>query len=117
MNLDKLTLMRMAPRCSARSKRTGKTCRAPAVRGKAVCRLHGARAGAPSGARNGSYRHGYCTAAARAERDAGSVVLRDARQLLASLGMDRSVCMTLGAPACQEIEPQTTREGAEYRRQ
>ena len=36
-----------APRCTAKSKRSGVTCRAPAVTGKHVCRMPGARAGAP----------------------------------------------------------------------
>lgn len=31
-----------APRCGARTKRTGKPCMAPAVRGRARCRMHGA---------------------------------------------------------------------------
>jgi len=52
-----------APRCTARSKRTGKPCRAPAVRGYRVCRMHGARGGAPEGKRNGNYRHGARTKA------------------------------------------------------
>ena len=47
-----------APRCTARSKRTGEPCRAPAVRGWKVCRMHGARGGAPEGRGNGNYRHG-----------------------------------------------------------
>jgi len=47
-----------APRCTAKSKRTGKRCRAPAVQGWKVCRMHGARGGAPEGKRNGNYRHG-----------------------------------------------------------
>ena len=47
-----------APRCRAKSKRTGRRCRAPAVRGFRVCRMHGARGGAPEGKRNGNYRHG-----------------------------------------------------------
>jgi hypothetical protein len=34
---------------SARSKRSGQPCRAPAVRGWQVCRMHGARGGAPHG--------------------------------------------------------------------
>jgi hypothetical protein len=50
-----------APRCRARSKRTGERCRAPAVRGWNVCRMHGARGGAPEGKRNGNYRHGART--------------------------------------------------------
>jgi hypothetical protein len=47
-----------APRCCARSKRTGLPCRAPAVSGWRVCRMHGARGGAPEGAQNGAWRHG-----------------------------------------------------------
>jgi hypothetical protein len=48
-----------APRCRAKSKRTtGQRCKAPAVRGFRVCRMHGARGGAPEGERNGNYRHG-----------------------------------------------------------
>jgi hypothetical protein len=50
-----------APRCRAKSKRTGEQCRAPAVQGYRVCRLHGARGGAPAGNRNGNYRHGART--------------------------------------------------------
>jgi hypothetical protein len=50
-----------APRCRAKSKRTGQPCKAPAVRGFRVCRMHGARGGAPEGKRNGSYRHGSRT--------------------------------------------------------
>jgi hypothetical protein len=47
-----------APRCTAKSKRTGRPCRAPAVRGWQVCRMHGARGGAPEGKSNGNYRYG-----------------------------------------------------------
>jgi hypothetical protein len=39
-----------APRCQAKSKRTGKPCR-----------MHGAHGGAPAGNRNGNYRHGART--------------------------------------------------------
>ena len=47
-----------APRCDARSKRTGQPCRNPAVKGWNVCRMHGARGGAPRGEAHGNYRHG-----------------------------------------------------------
>jgi len=47
-----------APRCNAKSKRTGLPCRSPAVRGYRVCRMHGAHGGAPEGKRNGNFRHG-----------------------------------------------------------
>jgi hypothetical protein len=50
-----------APRCGAKSKRTGQPCRSPAVKGYRVCRMHGARGGAPKGKRNGNFRHGART--------------------------------------------------------
>ena len=50
-----------APRCTAKTKRTGKRCRAPAVHGYRVCRMHGARGGAPEGERNGNFKHGART--------------------------------------------------------
>src|SRR5215204_3805015 len=54
--------MHQALRCKARSKRTGKPCRSPAVRGWAVCRMHGARGGAPKAEANGNYKTGEHTA-------------------------------------------------------
>ena len=54
-----------APRCQARSKRSGLPCKAPAVWGYRVCRMHGAREGAPTRMRNGNYRHGQATNDAR----------------------------------------------------
>jgi hypothetical protein len=57
-----------SPRCTAKSKRTGRRCKAPAVRGWNVCRFHGARGGAPKGEANGAWKHGYYSAAAKAER-------------------------------------------------
>ena len=50
-----------APRCSARSKRTGLPCKAPAVRGWSVCRMHGARGGHGPGKANPAYKHGMRT--------------------------------------------------------
>jgi len=60
--------LQSAPRCGART-RTGTPCRAPCVRGRARCRMHGgaARSGAPVGNRN-AWRHGGFTAAAKARR-------------------------------------------------
>ncbi len=74
-----------APRCSATSKRTGKPCRAPAVRGWAVCRFHGARGGAPKGAQNGNYKHGLCMNEAIEQRRALSALLRASRKSLDAL--------------------------------
>src|SRR5437763_478635 len=53
--------MHQSPRCKAKSKRTGQRCRSPAVRGWSVCRMHGARGGAPTGKAHGRYKHGGFT--------------------------------------------------------
>ncbi len=55
---DPMHAANCAPRCLAKSKRSGRRCRAPAVTGWAVCRMHGARGGGPRGPSNGNYRHG-----------------------------------------------------------
>ena len=57
--------MHRAPRCRALSRRSGLQCRAPAVRGHSVCRMHGARGGAPEGNRN-ALKNGACSAEALA---------------------------------------------------
>ena len=61
MTINPMQSAHDAPRCKAKSKRTGKRCRAPAVRGCRVCRMHGARGGAPTGKQNGNYqaRHAH----------------------------------------------------------
>src|SRR5262249_56430512 len=41
--------------------KAGQPCRAPAVRGWRVCRMHGARGGAPEGKRDGKYTPGART--------------------------------------------------------
>jgi len=58
MKNNNINLMNLAPRCHATSKRSGNPCQAPAVKGWKVCRFHGAGGGAPSGKKNGNYRHG-----------------------------------------------------------
>ncbi len=80
--MNRVYAFQKAPRCSATSKRTGKPCQAPAVRGWAVCRFHGARGGAPKGARNGSYKHGLYMNEAIEERRALSALLRVSRKSL-----------------------------------
>ena len=74
-----------APRCSATSKRTGNACQAPAVRGWAVCRFHGAGGGAPNGVQNGNYKHGLYTKEAVEERREIRELLRLSRDTLAAL--------------------------------
>jgi len=71
-----------SPRCNATSKRTRKGCQAPAVTGWTVCRFHGARGGAPTGKRNGAYRHGGHTKEAVALRRRISELQRESRALL-----------------------------------
>ena len=52
--------MRQSPRCGAKT-RTGAACQAPAVSGKARCRMHGGAkgSGAPRGNRNALKQGGY----------------------------------------------------------
>lgn len=53
--------LRCAPRCGARN-RAGLPCKAPAIRNRQRCRMHGGRStGAPTGAANGNFRHGDWT--------------------------------------------------------
>jgi hypothetical protein len=47
--------------------------------------MHGARCGAPKGARNGSYRHGLFTAEAKAEKKRMRELIRDFRELAENL--------------------------------
>jgi hypothetical protein len=56
--LNPVERLQNAPRCTAHSKRTGKPCKAPAVRGWNVCRFHGAGGGACRGEAHPNYRHG-----------------------------------------------------------
>ncbi|MFD1610830.1 HGGxSTG domain-containing protein [Sphingomonas tabacisoli] len=56
----------------------GGSCRCPAVRGKARCRLHGGRSTGVRGEANGAYRHGGRTKEAEA-------LQRRVRKLLAQL--------------------------------
>lgn len=74
--------MLASPRCGART-RTGDACRAPAVRGKKRCRMHGGAAGsgAPRENRN-ARKHGLFTGDAIAERRRIQALLGDARKLL-----------------------------------
>ena len=74
--------MLASPRCGAKI-RTGGSCRAPAVRGKRRCRMHGGtpRSGAPSGNRN-ARKHGLFTKDAIAGRKQVQAVLADAWKLL-----------------------------------
>jgi len=69
-------------RCGAKT-RSGAPCRAPAVRGKKRCRMHGGApgAGAPRGNRN-ALRHGRSTREAIEERRQLRALLRQSRRLM-----------------------------------
>ena len=77
--------MLASPRCGA-STRAGGPCRAPAVRGRRRCRMHGGAegSGAPKGNRN-ARRHGMFAGDAIAERKEIEALLDEARKLLEEL--------------------------------
>lgn len=74
-----------APRCHATSKRTGQSCKAPAVRGWKVCRFHGAKGGAPTGKANGRYLHGHWQQTAIRERQELLELIATSKQMLEKL--------------------------------
>ncbi len=76
--------MHQASRCHAKSKQSGLQCRAPAVRGHSVCRMHGAAGGAPKGNRN-ALKHGASSAETLALRKEVQAVARLARETMAEI--------------------------------
>lgn len=56
--MSKAKRLQDALRCSAKAKATRTRCNSPAVKGWAVCRMHGAGGGAPTGPANGTWKHG-----------------------------------------------------------
>ena len=83
--MQRIAPAHLSPRCKAKSKRSKVRCKAPAVKGFHVCRMHGARGGAPKGKPNGNYGTGYYTHEAKAERKAAMNSLRFLRNLLAEI--------------------------------
>ena len=74
--------MQASRRCGAKT-RAGKACRAPALRGKRRCRMHGGpvKSGAPRGNRN-ARKHGRFTRSAIGERKQIEALLGEAWKLL-----------------------------------
>ena len=72
-----------AARCGARTKRNnGSPCRAPAVRGKRRCRIHGGSKGSGGQQSNkNSLKHGYTTAEAKNFRMDVSNALKAAKAI------------------------------------
>ena len=67
-------------RCTARSKRSGRPCKAPAVKGWKVCRMHGARGGHGPGKDHPQYQHGGRSSDAEEIRRLVSALTREARE-------------------------------------
>ncbi|QDF36563.1 HGGxSTG domain-containing protein [Bradyrhizobium symbiodeficiens] len=80
--------MAASPRCGAGT-REGHACRAPAMRGKLRCRMHGGApgSGAPWANRN-AQKHGAFTLERIAERRAIRELLDDAEKLLREMAAD-----------------------------
>ena len=57
-SMRQVEIMNKAPRCTAKSKRSGQRCKGPAVCGWTVCRMHGAGGGHSGGKANPAYKHG-----------------------------------------------------------
>ena len=79
--------------CTARSKRTKQRCRAPAMRGKVVCKTHGGRSTGPKTAQGrariaAAHRvHGFETRAVRQERSRELAHLAALEELARLIGM------------------------------
>jgi hypothetical protein len=90
--------------CKARSKRTGLQCKAPAMKGKLVCRTHGGKSTGPK-TEQGRKRcaeaktvHGKETRAKRAERSRKSAELHELVNLGNLIGLFHGKAALRGRP-------------------
>jgi uncharacterized protein YjcR len=83
--IENISPMLASPRCGAKTRR-GVACRAPAVRGRKRCRMHGGALGshAPIGNQN-ARKHGLFTRDANAGRREIQALLKEARKILDEL--------------------------------
>src|SRR5271166_4544053 len=102
--------MRRALRCHAMSKRSGKRCRSPAVKGYEVCRMHGAVGGAPKGNSN-ALKHGASSAEMLALKKEVQALARLARETMAAIGVGR--CGTARFAEARPIVPLRVAIGSE----
>ena len=73
--------MRAARRCGAKTRKDA-PCEAPAIAGKARCRMHGGKgSGAPEGNRN-AVKHGHHTQEQRERRQHLRALIRESRKLI-----------------------------------
>ena len=79
--MHRLAAARAATRCTAKAKRTGFPCGAPAVRGWAVCRMHGAGGGHPPGKAHPRWKHGMRSREWTEQRREICDLVREAREL------------------------------------
>jgi hypothetical protein len=80
--MDPTARLNAAPRCTAKSKRSQQACRAPAVKGRNVCHIHGGRSpGAPKG-NTRALKHGHYSKDAIAARRQIAELLKSARRTL-----------------------------------
>ena len=79
--MDPTKRLNDAPRCIATAKSTGKRCRAPAVQGWSVCRMHGARGGHAAGPSHPSWKHGERSQSANQARKAVNYLIQWGRKL------------------------------------
>ena len=74
--------MRASPRCGART-RAGAACRAPALRGRTRCRMHGGAPGSgPPRGNSNARKHGMFSREVIVERERVRDLLGEARRLL-----------------------------------
>lgn len=85
-----------APRCTAKSKRTGNRCKGPAVRGWTVCRFHGAGGGQKAGPSHPSWKHGARSGEAIRNRKRANQLAKSLRGLLEEAVMDREEGAEIG---------------------
>ena len=83
-------------RCSARSKRTKLRCGAPAMKGKRVCRTHGAKSTGPrteqgkANSAKANLKHGKYTKHAQTEHSEASAQLSQLEDAMYLLGMSNA---------------------------
>ena len=83
LSLQEFRLRNLRARRAARPRPSAPAsgARCPAAYGYRVCRVHGARGGAPRGSRHGNYKHGQRTREAIEARRSMAELLRMARDL------------------------------------
>tara|TARA_R110002110_G_scaffold377780_1_gene588217 strand:- start:119 stop:385 length:267 start_codon:yes stop_codon:yes gene_type:complete len=77
--------MHRAPRCTAKSKRTGFPCKSPAMNGWEVCRMHGAKGGAKPGKAHPNWVHGERSQSAALLRGLTNKITGECRDTIDSL--------------------------------